>query len=299
MKKIYLIMIIVALVSLLSGVHENAGEYGFQVLGVNSSPAMAGMGDTGSLVVEDGLNFLANPTAGLFNKSKIVTASQNFWLFDNQMISGGYSENHRKYHFGVGFKQLSYGEIDERDETGAIIGEYTPIDFVGTLNFAYRIGATFYVGINTNFLYEKIHTASSYGVSGDLGYVWAMPIRDTKLYGTVKNIGSTSKMDKEEVDLAKTYEIGLSKEIFSRGYDVAFDAKLFKSDDTDLSYNFGVQLKTFEILYLRSGYKVNDDTNDLSYGIGIDYDSFNIDYAYLQMKDDIDAVHMVSVSYKF
>lgn len=290
---------LLTLVLSLSAVNENAGEYGFQILEIASSPAMSGMGDTGALNTDDALNFLSNPASGLYNRSRILTISQNFWLADTNIISGGYSLNKRKYHWGFAFRHLGYGTLDTRDETGNIIGEFSPMDFIGTINYAYRFGATHYVGINANILYEKISTASSYGMSADLGYVWSTPLKDVRLYTTLKNLGTTSNMDKENIDLPVNYELGITKELISRYYDLAFDVKAHKSLDTDFTYNVGVQIKTFEILYLRTGYKANNDTNDLSYGIGIDYDSFNIDYAYMQMTNGFDDVHKISLSYKF
>ncbi len=300
MNKIKIIVIsLLILVANLNAQHENAGEYGFQILEINSSPAMAGMGDTGALITDDALNFLSNPAAGLFNRSRIITVSQSFWLADTDIISGGYSVNKRKSHWGFAFRNLGYGTIDTRDEAGDIIGEYSPMDFVGTVNYAYRLGATHYFGINGSLLYEKISTASSYGFSTDLAYVWSTPLKDVKLYSAVKNLGTTAKMDQEKIDLPINYELGVSKEFMSNYYDLAFDAKILKSQDTDLAYNFGMQIKTFEILYLRTGYKNNNDTNDLSFGVGIDYDSFNIDYAYMQMTNGFDDVHKLSLSYKF
>jgi len=297
--KIILIVLITLVATLLNAQHENAGEYGFQVLEISNSPAMSGMGDTGALVTDDALNFLSNPAAGLFNRSRIVTISQSFWLADTNIISGGYSINKRKSHWGFAFTHLGYGTLDTRDEAGNIIGEFSPMDFVGTVNYALRFGASHYFGINGNILYEKISTASSYGFSTDLGYVWSTPLKDVKFYSTLKNFGTTSKMDKEKIDLPLKYEFGITKEFLTRNYDLAFDAKALKSQDTDFAYNFGMQLKTFEILYLRTGYKGNDDTNEVSFGMGIDYDSFNIDYAYMQVTNGLDDVHKISLSYKF
>ncbi|MBI9030534.1 PorV/PorQ family protein [bacterium] len=300
MNKIKIILIVlVTLVASLNALPEKAGEYGFQVLNISSSPAMSGMGDTGAFSTDDALNFMSNPAAGLFNKSRIITVSQNFWIADTDLIAGGYSINKRKYHWGYAFKHLNYGTLDQRDEAGQLIGEYSPLDFVGTINYAYRFGATHFIGINANLLYEKIHTASSVGLSTDLGYVWNTPLKDLKLYTALKNLGTTSKMDKENIDLPITYEIGLAKEFISRYYDLAFDVQAHKAQDTDFAYNFGVQLKTFEILYLRSGYKENNDSNEFSYGVGIDFDSFNVDYAYLPMTNGFDNVHKISLSYKF
>lgn len=300
MTKIKLILILlITLVATLNAQHDNAGKYGFQILEIGTSPAMSGMADTGSLFSNDALNFISNPAAGLFNKSKIVTASQSFWLADTDIISGAFSANKRKYHWGYAFRHLSYGDFEERDSAGRIIGSYSPIDFVGTLNYAYRLGATHYFGINTNLLYEKISTASAYGFSADLGYVWSTPLKDVKIYSSLKNIGKTSNMDKEDIDLPLNYELGISKEFISSFYDLAFDVKTLKSQDTDFAYNFGVQLKAFEILYLRTGYKAGNDSNEYSYGMGIDYDSFNVNYAYQQMTDGFDDVHKISISYKF
>jgi len=301
MRKIKFVLLItfIVIVCSLPAQHDNALKYGFQILEINSSPSMSGMGDTGALATDDGLGFMNHPAAGLFNKNKIVTVSQNFWLSDIDVISGGYSFNKRKYHWGFGFQQLSYGKMDERTENGEVIGQFHPIDFIGTLNYAYRLGATHYFGMNAKMLYEKIHTASSFGISTDFGYVWATPLKDLKLYTAVKNLGTTSKMDEEKIDLPINYELGILQELYTRHYDFAFDAKVHKSLDTDVAANFGFQVKTFETLYLRTGYKVNNDTNDLTFGIGIDYDSFNVDYAYLQMTNGFDNVHKISLSYKF
>lgn len=300
MNKIKIILLVlITVVATLNAQHDNAGKYGFQILELNSSPAMSGMGDTGAFVTNDALNFMNNPTAGLFNSSRLITVSQNFWLADTDIISGGYSMNKRKYHWGYAFKYLNYGTLDERDETGAIIGEFSPMDFVGTLNYGIRFGATHFFGLNANILYEKISTASAYGFSSDFGYVWSTPIKDMKLYTAVKNLGKTSNMDKEDINLPINFELGITQEFISRYYDLAFDIKSHKSQDTDFAHNFGVQLKTFEILYLRTGFKVNNDTNDLSFGVGIDYDSFNVDYAYQQMTNGFDDVHKISLSYKF
>jgi hypothetical protein len=300
MNKIKIIAILlITLVASLNALNDNAGEYGFQILEITSSPAMSGMGDTGALFSNDALNFTSNPAAGLFNKSKIISVSQNFWIGDTNLISGALSRNKRKYHWGYAFRHLNYGTLDSRDDSGNIIGEFSPVDFIGTVNYAYRLGATHYFGINANILYQKISTASAYGFSSDLAYVWSTPLKDVKLYTSLKNLGTTSNMDKEKIDLPINYELGLSKEFISQYYDLALDVKTHKSQDTDLAYNFGAQLKTFEILYLRTGYKAKNDSNELSYGIGIDYDSFNINYAYLQMTDGLDDVHKISLSYKF
>lgn len=300
MNKInFIVIMLLVVVATLSAQHDNAGEYGFQILEIASSPAMSGMGDTGALNTDDALNFLNNPSAGLFNRSRILTVSQNFWLADTNIISGGYSLNKRKYHWGFAFRHLGYGTLDTRDEDGNIIGEFSPMDFIGTINYAYRLGATHYLGINANILYEKISTASSYGISTDLAYVWSTPIKDVRLYTTVKNLGTTSNMDDEKIDLPLKYELGITKEFLTRYYDLAFDVKTHKSQDTDFAYNFGMQVKTFEALYIRTGYKANNDTNELSFGVGIDYDSFNIDYAYMQMTNGFDDVHKISLSYKF
>lgn len=300
MNKIKIIVIVlITLVASLNAQHDNAGKYGFQILEITTSPAMSGMADTGALFSNDALSFTSNPAAGLFNSSKIITISQNFWLGDTDLISGALSQNKRKYHWGYAFRHLNYGTLDSRDETGAIIGEFSPIDFIGTVNYAYRFGATHYFGINTSILYQKISTASSYGFAADLGYVWSTPLKDVKFYSAVKNLGTTSNMDKEKIDLPINYELGISKEFISHYYDLAFDVKTHKSQDTDFAYNFGVQFKSFEILYLRTGFKAGNDSNEYTYGLGIDYDSFNINYAYLQMTDGLDDVHKISLSYKF
>jgi len=298
LNKILLILIILSFFVLLSG--ETSGEYGFQLLKIASGAEGAAQAGTGAFSSGEAYAFMLNPTAGLFAKQRVISIAQNYWIFDTKLNSAGYINTNGKTSFGVAYRYLDYGKLENRTDTGELIGEFHPMDLVFSLNFGYRITPNQYAGINVNALYEKIDTASSYGYTFDLGYTYLSLIQGQKFSAAIKNLGQTSAMENETVDLPISFELGAIQEFEINTIKLSGEIKMIKHiDDDELRAVLGTKVELNKILDLKLGYKLNFDAESFTAGFGINLKKIALDYAYVPFEYNIDDVHVIGLSYKF
>jgi hypothetical protein len=292
-----IILIILLLVSVSALLAEVDGSKGFQMLRILVDPVTAAQGGNGSINSVSGYNFLDNAAAPLRQNGKNISFSQNFWLFDTSMSSIGYHNNSGNTSIGIAMRYLDYGKIDNRDETGEIIGEYHPMDFSVSFNMGVRLASAHYLGTNINGLYEKIDDSSSTGISFDLGYIYLTPLKNLNLMATAKNLGFTSNMDAQNIELPITFDLSISK-IFLPSYNpITAEMKLIKEIDNDnLKAAFGAEVNIYENFYLRAGYKLGSDLEGISGGFGVRADRFMIDYSYNPISEGLDDVHLLGIS---
>jgi len=296
--RILLILIILSFAMML--VAETSGERGFQLLKIASGPEGAALAGTGAFSSDEAYAFIINPTAGLFCKQRTISIAQNYWIFDTKLNSAGYINSNGKTSFGVAYRNLDYGKLENRTETGELIGEFHPMDIVLSFNFGYRITPTQYAGINVNALYEKIDTASSYGYTFDLGYTYLSMIKGLNFSAAIKNLGQTSAMENETIDLPISFELGAIHEFYINSFGLFSEMKMIKHiDDDELRAVLGTKVKLNKILDFKLGYKLNFDAESFTAGFGINLKKISIDYAYVPFEYNIDDVHVLGLSYKF
>jgi len=297
-NKILMIFMIVGLAVVLSA--ETSGEYGFQLLKIASGPEGASQAGTGAFSSGEAYSFILNPTAGLFTKQRIISIAQNYWIFDTKLNSAGYINTNGKTSFGVAYRYLDYGKLENRTDTGTYIGEFHPMDLIFSLNFGYRITPNQYAGINANALYEKIDTASSYGYTFDLGYTYLSLIQGQKFSAAIKNIGQTSAMENETIDLPISFELGVIQEFDINTIKLSGELKMIKHiDDDEFKAVLGTKVELNRILDVKFGYKANFDAESFSAGFGISLKKIAIDYAYVPFEYHINDVHVLGLTYKF
>ena len=299
--KINKILIILMILSLSIIIYaETSGEYGFQLLKIASGPEGASQAGAGAFSSGEAYSFMLNPTAGLFAKQRIISIAQNYWIFDTKLNSAGYINTNGKSSFGVAYRYLDYGKLENRTDTGALIGEFHPMDLIFTLNFGYRITPNQYAGINANALYEKIDTASAYGYTFDLGYTYLSFIKGQKFSAAIKNIGKTSAMENETIDLPISFELGAIQEYYINTIMLSGELKLIKHiDDDEFKAVLGTKVELNRILDVKLGYKLNFDAESFTAGFGINLKRIALDYAYVPFKYHINDVHIIGLTYKF
>lgn len=298
MKKIVLLLFFAGLMITLLA--ETEGDRGFQMLKIISGTSIAAQGGTGAFFSSDAFSFIENPCAGLMNKNTVLSMTQNYWIFDTTINSIAYLKSQGKYSFGIAYRYLDYGKIDSYDDMGTNIGEFHPIDLNFIIGSGYRLTPDHYFGINLYGLYEKIDTASSTGLSVDLGYTYLTPIRNLKIAAAIKHLGITSKMNEESIELPITTEISIIKKFSPKFADISSEIKFIKhSDDDEMKAVLGVNAEYNKILNIRLGYKFNYDAEELTTGFGIKIKKIIIDYAFIPFVEDINDVHMIGISYLF
>ncbi len=291
-------MVIFSLAVMLTA--ETSGEYGFQLLKIASGPEGASQAGTGAFYSGEAYAFMLNPTAGLFAEHRAISIAQNYWIFDTKLNSAGYINTNGKKSFGVAYRYLDYGTLINTTDNGTIIGEFHPMDLIFSLNFGYRITPNQYAGINTNALYEKIDTASSYGYTFDLGYTYLSFIKGQKFSASIKNIGQTSAMENETIDLPISFELGVIQKFDINIIKLFSELKMIKHiDDDELRAVLGTKVRLNNILDFKLGYKLNFDSESFSAGFGINLKKISIDYAYVPFEYHINDVHVIGLTYKF
>ncbi len=297
-NKILMMLIIFSLAVVLSA--ETSGEYGFQLLKIASGPEGAAQAGTGAFSSGEAYSFMLNPTAGLFAGQRIISIAQNYWIFDTKLNSAGYINTNGKTSFGVAYRYLDYGMLENRTDTGELIGEFHPMDLIFSLNFGYRITPNQYAGINANALYEKIDTASSYGYTFDLGYTYLSFMQGQKFSAAIKNLGQTSAMENETIDLPISFELGVIQKFNINTIMLFSEIKMIKHiDDDQLRAVLGTKVELNRIIDLKLGYKLNFDAESFSAGFGINLKKISIDYAYVPFEYNVNDVHVIGLSYKF
>ena len=292
-KKILIVIFTILVSSILNaGPDSSAGEYGFQFLKIPVSPELAGMANTGDMLNNSPLAIFHSPVAFNWQRGVFVSASSTNWLAGTNMYNIAYRNVALQQSFGFGVVYFDKGSFDKRDINGTKIGEYHPMDMRATGNYAFRLSNNINLGINLNLLYEKIDTSSALGFTTDFGYVFYAPLANTTFDFALKNIGGTTKMDKETIDLPLIAEGGIST-----GFEINELMSVYPSvkvsyirDHDNLLPAVGMQVNLYQMLFLRAGYKFNYNEEGLTAGFGINYNNYKFDYSY--MNNSLEDTHL-------
>lgn len=301
MRYILTIVILALLPFALTAINANAGEYGFQFLQIPVSPVASALGGTGIYATGYAGAFIQNPAANLLEERFSLSLQHNIWIVDTSTSQLVYSNSNRNRHFGLVGRMLDYGELENRDDTGLLIGKYHPLDANLMANYALRIMPDHLLGINAGLIYEKLDTASSFGLSADLGYVYLTPVTNAILFTSVRNIGFTSKMDDESIKLPLTIEAGLGYTIPELAFADRISQQLTfkKAVDNDLTAAYAAEISLWQILALRLGYKFLHDEEGITAGLGINWHNLEIDYGWTSFSDRLNDSHSFGITYNF
>ncbi|MDP2172239.1 MAG: PorV/PorQ family protein [Candidatus Cloacimonadaceae bacterium] len=301
MKHFRLILILSLLFgsALCAQTHENTGLYGYKFLNISTNPLSLALGGRGIHAGGNLAAFINQPASAAIESHRSAGISHTAWLDDIKYNNVFYSQSDRLTHFGLALRNLDYGEIENRDVTGNLIGYYSPLDISLMASYAYRMGPATYFGLNGGVMYQKLNTASSYGVHADLGMTLLPPVRDSRLSFSFRNLGTSSKMEDVETRMPITFETDLSKAYTFESGKLILEASAVKPIDADWKGIFSSELEIYEMIALRGAYKLNHSAENFSTGIGIKLLGLQIDYAWAPFTKGLNDVHAFGVSYNF
>ena len=282
-----------------AGINENAGTYGYKFLNVPCGPVALSLAGRGVFSIDNPGSFLLQPAVSCMNNQRLLGITHNMWLADTQVNMITYSFAQRKSHFGIAMRNLDYGEIENRDDTGFLIGNYHPLDIDITANYAHRLTPSFYAGGNLGILYQKLNTASSLALHTDLGFCWLPPVTDAKITLAGRNLGIANQTDEERVKLPTCFELDIAKGFSLAEQHFVLGGSAIQTLDEDLKGNINLECELFQILSLRGGYLLGYDAQDLSAGFGVEYKNISVDYGYGSFNNELNDVHSLGVTYRF
>jgi len=283
----------------MTAINPNAGEYGFQFLQIPISPVATALAGNGIYANAYSGAFIFNPAANLMDERFSLSMQHTLWLVDTNSSQIVYSKGNRNRHFGLVGRILDYGQLDTYDDTATLIGNYHPMDANIMVNFAYRILPDHMLGINAGVVYEKLDTASSYGISTDLGYMFLPPITNSVFFASIRNIGKTSKMENESIKLPFTYETGLGYTLPLNENKLAMQLAMDKPVDDDIRFTASAEFDFLQVIALRLGYKGNHAEEGITAGIGLNWQNLNVDYGWTSFSDRLNDTHSFGITYNF
>ncbi len=169
------------------------GTNNFTFLNIPSNPTISALGGINiSKVQKDPNAFLQNPA--LLDTSEHNLLAVNFlpYMGGIKYSSVAFVKSFKKQPFGLAVQNISYGDFQQTDASGNILGKFSANDVAITLSYARRQGNITFGG-NLKFVNSVIEHYTASAILLDFGGVFKHPKQDL-VYGiTLKNMGARLK----------------------------------------------------------------------------------------------------------
>ena len=187
-----LISVFIVLINLLIFSHSKGqigGNNSFTFLNIPSNPAISALGGINiSKTQRDPNAFLQNPA--LLDTSENNLLAVNFlpYLGGIKYSSVAFVKSFKKQPFSIAIQNISYGDFQQTDAIGNILGKFSANDVAITLSHARRQGNITFGG-NLKFVNSVIENYRASAILLDFGGIFNHPKRDLAYGIVVKNIG--------------------------------------------------------------------------------------------------------------
>ncbi|MEY4539376.1 MAG: hypothetical protein RLZZ306_1133 [Bacteroidota bacterium] len=196
--------------------HQSEGQIGgsknFAFLNIPSNPTISALGGVNiTKTQKDPNSFLQNPA--LLDTSENNLLAVNFlpYLGGVKYSSVSLVKSFKKQPFGIAIQNLSYGDFQQTDAAGNVLGKFSANDVAITLSYARKQGNITFGG-NLKFVNSVIESYTASAILLDFGGVFQHPKQDLSYGIAVKNIGFRLKnfTPFDNPDLPLDVQIGVS-----------------------------------------------------------------------------------------
>jgi hypothetical protein len=176
------------IIALMGGDIYAQGESAVPFLLIGPNSRNAGMGETGTGLINDASAMFWNPAGLAFQEGMEVNVTHSPWLPGLGLSDLFYDYLSGKYHMkklngtlGVSITYLNIGTIIQTDEFGNTIGDYKAFDGALAVGYGTKVTKDLGVGIVTRFIYSKLFGGSvgneqgegiAYDLSFDISGLW-------------------------------------------------------------------------------------------------------------------------------
>ena len=216
------------------------GNNSFTFLNIPSNPTISALGGINiSKTQKDPNSFLQNPA--LLDTSGNNQIGVNFlpYMGGIKYTSVAFLKSFKKQPFGIAIQNLSYGDFQQTDAAGNILGKFSANDVAITLSYARKQGNITFGG-NLKFVNSVIESYTASAILLDFGGVFKHPKNDLSYGIVVKNIGFSLKSftPNNNSDLPLDVQMGISFKPKYMPVRFSFTAHhLYKYDITYLDKN--------------------------------------------------------------
>jgi hypothetical protein len=310
----------------------------FLKIGVGARPVA--LGSSYTTVTGDANQLFYNPAGiALSSGESQVTLFHNQWIADLSHSALGFTRDMGDLGtVGIGLVSLGLSGIAaDRDVVPDFVlnaGTFVPNDSEESDAYDYRdmaLGVSWSrsvsdrldLGVTGKMVRQSIDGESATAWAADFGAIYRIDYNNTRIGARINNLGSDLTFYDIASPLPLIFSVGASMDVFETdGTKVTVLADATKPQDAEQLVFSGVEVSLFDMLHVRTGYKLNyqgvenekvDETTGaifdvptteegLSFGVGADVPvpglDATVDYAYTDF-GILDSVHRISVSLQF
>jgi hypothetical protein len=203
--------------------------------------------------------------------------------------------------FGASFNYMDRGVFEQRDESGALTGDYRANDFGGSVGLAFSASGLS-VGGALKGNSQRMAGSQMNALSGDLGLLWN-PISTLNLGVAYAGLGGQVA----GADLSTALRAGISGVLgVGRNFELLFALAGEARNGGGMDrLQVGAEALFSSMVALRAGYQARlggasvEGAEGLSLGAGFSARNLSLDYAFLPMATELGAQHRVSLSFRF
>ena len=296
LNRIFLLAFALCMATLSGKAQE--GKVGYQFLNVPVSAHSAALGGANISIVEDDASLMWTNAAMLTGVSdNTVTVGVNSYIRSSTLLSAGYVRNiGERGTLGIGAQVLNYGKMDETDEHGNVLGQFSAKDMNFQGSFSYMLTDYWSGAITAKVLLSNYAEYSSTAIGADLGLNYYDPNNGLSFSVVGRNFGGqiTSLYDDGEHEkLPFDFAIGVSKDLANAPLRLSLTADdLGHWDDVNFIQHlvFGVDFLPSKTTWFSLGYnfrrahemKVADKSKwaGIGLGAGLSVKKFKVGVAY-------------------
>ncbi|MBD3376578.1 PorV/PorQ family protein [candidate division KSB1 bacterium] len=301
------------------GIHK-VGTTSLQFLKVSPDARTTAMGETGVSFLNSAGAVFSNP-AGISSIPDFdVSVSYIDWLLDMSHTAVSAAKTFSGLGtFAIHGVMTNVGEIQEtrvdhlyRDEETGIYNPgltgntFTPGSRVIGLSFSRYMTNHFTFGLTAKWAQEDLGIESASAIIFDGGVMYDTGFRSLQLAASIINFGPEIKYIDESYPLPQILTIGSSFYLLGPDNPMLFQTNqnqlmlafnMVEARDYGQQYQVGLEYAFNNILFVRSGYKINYDIEGLTLGFGLNLANTRVDYSYNDFGEYFDSVHRFTVGF--
>lgn len=249
--KTKVLLFLCSLLPALVPAQESSSVYNFLKIPVSAHVAALG-GDNVSLAVDDPTLVFSNPAMAAQVNDISINLNYMTYISDAKVLSAAFVKVFSVRHtVGITGQLFDYGDMDETDEDGNVIGEFSPSDCAISLLYSYTMSNGIVGGATLRYIYSKYGDYSSSALSVDLGLHYYSESKEFSAGLVLKNVGGqvSSFYDDETEHLPLDLQAGISQKIRHAPFRISITLKDLTRWDKDYYYdNDGADISTSRML---------------------------------------------------
>lgn len=188
-----LIILVVALLCYNAKAQDGSNAYTF--LNITSSSRIYGLGGVNISTIEDNINTIdQNPGLLGGEMSNQIGLTYMRYFGDSNFASLIYSHSAgEKGAWQASFRYFGYGDMKMTDESGEVLGNFSPTDFYFAGGYTRDLSDYIRGGFNLKMIYSGYEQYSSFAIATDLGINYYNEDNDLSLSFVVANLGGQVK----------------------------------------------------------------------------------------------------------